>query len=162
MGDIQWLRRGPFLTTTYLPVDISNPERGHKCYFWISYCPRSHWTSPKAHGMGDIQWLRRGQNFALFWPPPTSTWIFLILNADKNWQFLDHLPGTPPTTSSCPPTDGARSKFLVKCLSKKGFNTVWTSFAGNTHVHNPLNQTHRLPLTLIWRRFFSHLLQIQH
>ena len=25
--------------------------------------------------IGGIQWLR-GHNFALFWPPPTSTWIF--------------------------------------------------------------------------------------
>ena len=35
-----------------------------------------------------IQWLR-GYNFALFWPPATSTWTFLTLNVDKN-------------TSSCP------------------------------------------------------------
>ena len=30
--------------------------------------------------------------FALFRPPPTSTWTFLTLNADKNRHFLDHLP----------------------------------------------------------------------
>ena len=40
---------------------------------------------------GSIQWLR-GHNFALFWPPLTSTWTFVTLEVDKNRDFLDHLP----------------------------------------------------------------------
>ena len=45
----------------------------------------------EAHLLKVIQWLR-GHNFALFWPPLSSTWTFLTLNMDKNMHFLDHLP----------------------------------------------------------------------
>ena len=34
----------------------------------------------------------RGHNFALFRPPPTSTWTNISLNVDRNRPFLDHLP----------------------------------------------------------------------
>ena len=53
---------------------------------------------------GGIQWLR-GHNFALFWPPATSTWTFLTLNVDKNRAFLDHLPPLFVHVGiECPPT----------------------------------------------------------
>ena len=51
---------------------------------WLQKCGGTFYS-------GGIQWLC-GHNFALFWPPPTSTWTFLTLNVDKIRDFLDHLP----------------------------------------------------------------------
>ena len=59
--------------------------------FWHSFACQSYFNSV-AYTL-DIPWLR-GHNFALFWPPPTSTWTFLTLWTKK-------ASFGPPTISSC-------------------------------------------------------------
>ena len=63
-----WTQFWPFLTTTYLFVDIFNPERGQKLVPFgpptTSSCPRSHWTSPMpAEGSVSTGWSISLKNF---------------------------------------------------------------------------------------------------
>ena len=79
-------RSNPF--TVYLWERETFAEYKNNRVLWVVHLSAN---STKTHCIGGIQWLR-GHNFALFWPPPTSTWTFLTLNVDKNRDLLDHLP----------------------------------------------------------------------
>ena len=70
------------------------------------------------NNLGSIQWLH-GHNFAIFWPPPTSTWTFLTLNMDKNWHFWTtyQLPFVH-VVIECPPPKKKIGNFWKKSADK--------------------------------------------
>ena len=81
-----WTQFGLFLTTTYLYVDIFNPEHGQKWHFLDHLPPLlSHWTSPC--GMQEIRSAKLAILIWHFWFPAWNLNFFVYKYPELLWMY---------------------------------------------------------------------------